>query len=65
MTTKTTPKATAAQKATAHIERALKPATTKPINFSAPRKPLHWTDTLIAPAPIFQRILDAKLKVKG
>lgn len=65
MTTKTTPKATAAQKVTVHIERALQPATTKPIIFSAPRKPLHWSDTLISPASIVQRILDAKLKVKG
>lgn len=58
-------KATAAQKVTVHIERALQPVTTKPINFSAPRKPLHWTDTLISNASIAQRILDAKLKVKG
>lgn len=64
---KTPSKATAAQKATAHIERALQPATTKPIIFSAPRKPLHWTDALINPASIqiVQGILDAKLKVKG
>jgi hypothetical protein len=59
--------ATAAQKVTVHIERALQPATTKPIIFLAQRKPIHWTDSLITPASIqiVQRILDAKLKVKG
>ena len=58
-------KATAAQKVTVHIERALQPATTKPIIFLAPRKPPHWTDALTTPPSAVQRILDAKLKVKG
>ena len=62
MTTKTTPKATAAQKVTVHIERALQPATTKPIIFSAPRKPLHWSDHQITPITLVQRLLDTKLK---
>lgn len=62
---KTSPKATAAQKVTAHIEQALQPAITKPIIFSTPRKPPHWTDALTTRASNVQRILDAKLKVKG
>lgn len=59
---KTPSKAIAAQKATAHIEQALKPVTTKPIIFSAPRKPLHWSDDQVTPITLVQRILDTKLK---